>query len=144
MACGRLPESGTDLASQPTISRLENTPDLHDLIRISRGMVDLWCRSYPMAPKSIVLDIDDTADIVHGHQQMSLFNAHQDERCFAPIHIYDADTGHCVTTILRPGKTPGGKEVRRHLRRLVRRIRMHWPKTRILIRGDSHGACPRA
>ena len=69
-------------------------------------MVDLWCQSYPKAPKSIVLDIDDTADIVHGHQQMSLFNAHQDERCFAPIHIYDADTGHCVTTVLRPGKTP--------------------------------------
>ncbi len=138
MACGRLPESGTDLASQPTISRLENTPDLRDLIRMSRGMVDLWCQSYPKAPKSIVLDIDDTADIVHGHQQMSLFNAHQDERCFAPIHIYDADTGHCVTTVLRPGKTPSGKEVRGHVRRLVRRIRMHWPKTRILIRGDSH------
>ena len=43
---------------------------------------------------------------MHGHQQMSFFNAHQDERCFAPIHIYDADTGHCVTTVLRPGKTP--------------------------------------
>jgi hypothetical protein len=138
MACGRLPESGIDLASQPRISRLENTPDLRDLIRLSRGMVDLWCQSYPKAPKSIVLDIDDTADIVHGHQQMSLFNAHQDERCFAPIHIYDADSGHCVTTVLRPGKTPSGKEVRGHLRRLVRRIRVHWPKTRILIRGDSH------
>ncbi len=138
MACGRLPESGTDLASQPTISRLENAPVLRDLIRMSRGMVDLWCQSHVKAPKSIVLDIDDTADIVHGHQQMSFFNAHQDERCFAPIHIYDADTGHCVTTILRPGKTPGGKEVRGHLRRLVRRIRLHWPKTRILIRGDSH------
>ena len=65
-ACGRLPESGTDLASQPTISRLENTPDLRDLIRMSRGMLDLWCQSYPKARKSIVLDIDDTADIVHG------------------------------------------------------------------------------
>jgi len=138
MACGRLPERGIDLASQPTISRLENTPDLRALIRISYGMVDLWCESYWTAPKAVTLDIDDTADIVHGHQQLSLFNAHQDERCFAPIHIYDADTGHCVVTILRPGKTPSGKEVRAHLRRLVRRIRMHWPKTRILIRGDSH------
>jgi hypothetical protein len=57
---------------------------------------------------------------------------------FLPIHIYDAATGHCVQTILRPGKTPGGKEVCAHLRRLVRRIRMHWPNTAILIRGDSH------
>ena len=83
-----------------------------------------------MRPSRITLDIDDTADTVHGHQQLSLFNAHYDERCFLPIHIYDADTGHCVLTILRPGKTPDGKEVRTHLRRLVRRIRLHWPHTR--------------
>jgi len=138
MACERLPESGTDLASQPTISRLENTPDLRALIRMSHGMVELWCKSHRVAPKSITLDIDDTADIVHGHQQMSLFNAHQEERCFAPIHIYGADSGHCVTTILRPGKTPSGKEVRGHLRRLTRSVRKHWPNTRILSRGDSH------
>jgi Transposase DDE domain group 1 len=89
MACGRLPDSGVDLASQPTISRLENAPNLRDLIRISRGMVDFWCASHPHPPNGIVLDIDDTADTVHGHQQMSLFNAHYDERCFLPIHIAD-------------------------------------------------------
>ena len=138
MACGRLPESGVDLASQPTVSRLENTPDLRDLIQMSRGMVDFWCQSHPHPPKGIVLDIDDTADTVHGHQQMSLFNAHYDERCFLPIHIYDAETGLCVVTILRAGKTPNGREVRAHIRRLVRRIRMHWPDTIITIRGDSH------
>jgi hypothetical protein len=120
------------------MSRWENAPDLRTLIRLTRAMVDLWCKSYGRAPKSITLDIDDTADTVHGHQQLSLFNAHYDERCFLPIHIYDADTGHCVLTILRPGKTPGGKEVRTHLRRLVRRIRLHWPHTRITIRGDGH------
>ena len=43
-----------------------------------------------------------------------------------------------MLTILRPGKTPDGKEVRAHPRRPVRRIRMHWPKTHITIRGDSH------
>jgi hypothetical protein len=138
MACGRLPESGVDLASQPTISRLENAPDLRALIRMSHGMVDLWCESYAAAPRSIILDIDDTADTVHGHQQLSLFNAHYDERCFLPIHVYDAASGHCVLTVLRPGKTPDGKEIRGHLRRLVRRIRMHWPTTRITFRGDSH------
>ena len=138
LACGRLPESGDDLASQPTMSRWENAPDLRTLIRLMRAMVELWCKSYRRAPKSITLDIDDTADIVHGHQQLSLFNAHYDERCFLPIHVYDADTGHCVLTILRPGKTPDGKEVTGHLRRLVRCIRGHWPHTRITIRGDSH------
>jgi hypothetical protein len=138
LACGRLPESGDDLHSQPTMSRWENAPDLRTLIRLTRAMVDLWCESYRRVPKAITLDIDDTADTVHGHQQLSLFNAHYDERCFLPIHVYDADTGHCVLTILRPGKTPDGKEVCAHLRRLVRRIRLHWPSTRITIRGDGH------
>jgi hypothetical protein len=138
LACGRLAESGDDLASQPTMSRAENAPDLRTLIRLTHAMVDLWCNSYRRPPQAVTLDIDDTADTVHGHQQLSLFNAHYDERCFLPIHVYEAETGHCVLTILRPGKTPDGKEVRAHLRRLVRRIRMHWPSTRITIRGDSH------
>src|SRR4051794_1605798 len=47
-------------------------------------MVDLWCASYPRPPPSVILDIDDTLDVVHGHQQLSLFNAHYDERCFLP------------------------------------------------------------
>jgi hypothetical protein len=46
--------------------------------------------------------------------------------------------------VLRPGKTPGGVEVRAHLRRLTRRIRSRWTKTRILFRGDGHYARPEA
>jgi hypothetical protein len=138
MACGRAPESGDALASQPTISRLENAVGLRVLIRMSYALIDLWCQGHRCPPRRVTLDIDDTADTAHGHQALALFNAHHDERCFLPIHIYDAETGHCVLTILRPGKTPGGKEVRGHLRRLVRRIRMHWPDTRITMRGDSH------
>jgi Transposase DDE domain group 1 len=138
LACGRLPRSESDLASQPTISRLENAAVPRTLIRLSRALVDPWCASHPRPPHAITLDIDDTADTVHGHQAGAVFNAHYDERCFLPIHVYDAGTGHCMLTILRPGKTPDGKEVCGHLRRLVRRVRMHWPKTRITIRGDCH------
>ena len=36
LACGRLPESGDDLASQPTMSRWENAPDLRTLFRLTR------------------------------------------------------------------------------------------------------------
>jgi hypothetical protein len=142
LACGRLPESGADLASQPTISRLENAPDLRTLLRLGRVMVELWCRGHQRAPKAITLDIDDTLDRVHGHQQLSLFNAHYDERCFLPIHVYDAASAQCLGVILRPGKTPNGVEVRNHLRRLVRWIRAHWPDTRITVRGDSHYGRP--
>lgn len=142
LACGRLPDTGRDLCSQPTVSRWENAPNLRDLIRLMGVMVDLYCASYAAPPDAVTLDIDDTVDVVHGHQQLSLFNAHYDERCFLPIHVYDTATSRPVAVLLRPGKTPSGIEVRGHLRRLVRRIRRHWPDTRITIRGDGHYGRP--
>jgi hypothetical protein len=142
LACGRLPDNGLDLCSQPTLSRMENLPDLRTVIRLGHVLVDLWLSSYRTPPDSVTLDIDDTLDVVHGHQQLSLFNAHYDERCFLPIHIYDTATGRPVAMILRPGKTPTGQEIRGHLRRLVHRIRHQWPTTRITIRGDGHYGRP--
>ncbi len=59
-----------------------------------------------------------------------------------PIHVYDTATSRPVAMLLRPGKTPSGPEVRAHLRRLVRRIRTHWPNTRLTIRGDGHYGRP--
>ena len=144
LACGRLPDSGTDLASQPTLSRLENAPTVRDAIRLTYALIDQWLASYDKPPANVTLDIDDTCDVVHGHQQLSLFNAHYDERCFLPIHVYDTATGRPVAIVLRPGKTPSGIEVRAHIRRLVRRIRGRWPATRITIRGDGHYARPEA
>jgi Transposase DDE domain group 1 len=144
LACGRLPDTGAELCSQPTMSRWENAPTLREVIRMSHAMVDIYCASYARPPAAITLDIDDTVDVVHGHQQLSLFNGHYDERCFLPIHVYDTATSRPVAVLLRTGKTPSGIEIRGHVRRLVRRIRRHWPNTRITIRGDSRGACPRA
>jgi hypothetical protein len=144
LACGRLPDTGRDLCSQPTLSRLENAPGLKDVIRLTYALVDQWMASYATPPARVTLDIDDSCDVVHGHQQLSLFNAHYDERCFLPIHVYDAETSRPVAVILRPGKTPSGVEIRAHLRRLVRRIRARWTTTRILLRGDGHYARPEA
>ena len=144
LACGRPPDTGVDLCSQPTLSRLENAPRLRDVIRLTYALVDAWMDSYPREPEAVTLDIDDTCDVVHGHQQLSLFNAHYDERCFLPIHVYDTERSRPVAVVLRPGKTPSGVEVRAHVRRLVRRIRARWPKTRILFRGDGHYARPEA
>src|SRR5690348_17678144 len=62
LACGRLPDSGTDLCSQPTISRWENAPALRDLIRLMGVMVDLYCASYATPPAAVTLDIDDTVE----------------------------------------------------------------------------------
>ena len=142
LACGRLPDTGRDLCSQPTMSRLENAPSLREVVRLTYAMVDLYCASYKRPPAAVTLDIDDTVDVVHGHQQLSLFNAHYDERCFLPIHVYDTATARPVAILLRPGTTPAGAEIRNHLRRLVRRIRKHWPTTRLTIRGDGHYGRP--
>ena len=67
LACGRLPDTGRDLCSQPTLSRLENAPRLRDVIRLTYTLVDAWMDSYPREPASVTLDIDDTCDVVHGH-----------------------------------------------------------------------------
>jgi Transposase DDE domain group 1 len=144
MAVGRLPESGAALCSQPTMSRLENAPSKTAIARMMTAMIDLFCASWARPPRAITLDIDDTLDRVHGHQQLSFFNAHYDERCFLPIHIYEAASGKPVAVILRAGKTPSGSEVRTIIKHVTRRIRRHWPRTRICWRGDSHYARPEA
>ena len=144
MAVGRLPESGADLCSQPTISRLENLPGPVALKRMMAAMVELFCDSFEVAPRRILLDIDDTEDAVHGGQQLALFNAHYGSRCFLPIHIYEATTGKPVAIILRPGKTPDGAEVALVLRHVIGHIRARWPAVEIVIRGDSHYGRPEA
>ena len=107
MAVGRLPESGEDLCSQPTISRLENLPGVTALKRMMAAMVELFCDSFEVVPRRILLDIDDTEDRVHGGQQLALFNAHYDSRCFLPIHIYEATTGKPVERVLPPRTRAG-------------------------------------
>jgi Transposase DDE domain group 1 len=144
MAVGRLPEGGEDLCSQPTISRLENLPGSVALKRMMAAMVELFCDSFDQVPRRILLDIDDTEDRVHGGQQLALFNAHYDSRCFLPIHIYEATTGKPVAVILRPGKTPAGAEVALVLRHVIGRIRARWPAVEIVVRGDSHYGRPEA
>jgi hypothetical protein len=42
LARGRLPDTGNDLCSRPTLSRLENAPCLKDTIRLTYCLVDTW------------------------------------------------------------------------------------------------------
>ena len=120
------------------MSRLENAPSLSEVGRLTAALVDIFCGSFDVPPAAIVLDIDDTCDPVHGQQQLSLFNAFHDTRCFLPVHVYHVESGRPVAVLLRPDKTPSGVEVRTMLRHLTRRIRRHWPRTRLTFRGDSH------
>lgn len=144
IACERAPEDRVGLASQPTLSRLENTVGWRALARMGLRMIDLFCDSFPRPPAQIVLDIDDTIDRTHGGQQLALFNTHADGHCFQPIHIFEAATGRPVAFLLRPGRRPSGAEAARVLHHVIRRIRANWPRVAITVRGDGHYGTPEA
>ena len=137
MALGRCPETGAALASQSTISRFENAPTKRDAAKLAGALVDHFTARVSPAHRDI-FDIDDTFDAAHGGQQLTFWNAHHDERGFAPMHVYHAGSGLPLATILRPAKTPGGTEVRCVIKHLTKRIRTTWTRANIVWRGDSH------
>ena len=126
-ACERLPLTGDDLASQPTMSRLENSVSRTDLYRIALALLKTFIESYDQPPKKIILDIDDTDDATHGARQLSLFHAYHDEYCYMPVHLYEGGTGKLITAILK---------------RVLDHILMAWPQVQITLRGDSHFSAP--
>jgi Transposase DDE domain group 1 len=137
LAVGRCPESGAALASQSTISRLENAPSKTEAARLSAALLDQFGTTVKPGRLEI-LDIDDTFCTAHGAQQLAFWNAHHDERGFASMHIYHVASGTPVATILRPARTPKGTEVRTVIKHVTQRLRRHWPNTRMVWRGDSH------
>src|SRR6476661_7101847 len=136
VAVGRCPESGAALASQSTISRLENAPSKTEAARLSAALLDQLGTTVRPG-KLEILDIDDTFCAAHGGQQLA-WNAHHDERGFAPMHIYHVARGTPVVAILRPARTAKGTEVRCVIKHVTKRLRKHWPNTRIVWRGDGH------
>ena len=140
MFANRLPETDIDLASQPTMSRFENSISRTYLYRLAKVFVDNFISSYDQEPEIIVLDFDDTADEVHGGQQLALFNGYYKQTCFMPLHVYEGLSGKLITTILKPGKRANGDTMLAIVKRLVNYIRSHFPNTIIVYRGDSHFA----
>ena len=134
--------TGPDLASQPTLSRLENRVSRSDLYRLARSLLDTFIASYEKPPKKIIVDIDDTEDITHGAQQLTLFNAYHKEYCYMPVHLYEGHSGRLITAILRRGRCIKGGEAAAILRRVLAAIVTAWPKVQITLRGDSHFSTP--
>jgi hypothetical protein len=124
IAVGRCPTTGAPLASQSTISRLENAPSKTEAARLAAALVDQ--AGMTVRPrKQEILDIDDTFCAAHGGQQLAFWNAHHDERGFASMHIYHVPSGTPVVTILRPARTPKGTEVRTVIKHVTKRLRSH-------------------
>jgi len=149
-ACGKLPITGPDLASQSTMTRLENGIShrskqgitRRELYEMAKALVDTFIASYEEAPEQIILDIDDTDDPVHGGQEQTRFNAYYGEHCYLPLHIYEGQTGKLILALLRPGQRPTGEQIRSILKRLVAYLKAAWPEVRIFLRADSHFSAP--
>jgi Transposase DDE domain group 1 len=79
LVCGRLPETDADLASQPTISRLENAADARSCYRIARALMELYIRQrteHGGPPERILLDFDATDDPAHGEQEGAYYHGY--------------------------------------------------------------------
>jgi hypothetical protein len=141
-ACDRL-LSDEDLASQPTLSRLENSATTKDLYRMGEGFVQLYIRrNRKRKPKRIILDLDGTDDPTYGNQQLTFFHGYYDQYMYHPLVIYDADTGELVTAVLRAGNRHASYGAVALLKRIVPRLRAAFPKAQIIIRGDAGFAIP--
>jgi len=138
---GHNPESGAPLASQPTMSRFENSVSRTELYRLARVFVDQFIASYTCPPRLIVLDFDDTEDPAHGEQEHIRYDAYYGGYCFLPLHVYEGLSGRLITAILK-AKRLSGAQMLSVLKRLINHLRRAWPDTLIVFRGDSHFAYP--
>jgi hypothetical protein len=133
------------LASQPTLSRLENAIDWPSIQRLAATGVDWFCQ-YAYAPGQqparIVLDVDSTDDPTHGAQQLALFHGKYGQHMYHPLCWFEAETGLVLKTRLRPGRDPSAARVVEDLHALVPRLRQRFPQTPILFRGDAGMATP--
>ena len=142
--CGRLPETGPDLASQPTLSRLENAVDRQSCYRLAVALGELYLRERERdgLPTHVILDVDGTDDPTHGQQEGSAYHGYYRQHMLHPLLIFDGETHQLITAVLRPGNTHGATGVIAVLKRVVRAIRARWPQATIEVRMDSGGAVP--
>lgn len=145
LVCGRLPDSGAELASQPTLSRLENAIDRHTAARLAAVLVAQYLRARGSAgqPSRILLDLDGTADPAHGEQEGVRYHAYYRQHMYHPLLVFDGDTGQLITAVLRPGNVHASRFVVLVLRRLLQQLRQTWPGIAVELRADSGFAVPR-
>jgi hypothetical protein len=141
LAVGRLPGAGTNLASQPTLSRLENSVSRTQLRRMAEVLIDLFLDHYRSAePARIVLDFDATEDPAHGQQQFATFNGHYGKRCYLPLLVtaqVDGGPHELLVAMLRRGTPTEDGYTLAVLKRLVARLRDTWPEVQIVLRADA-------
>ena len=144
LSCGSLPQSGADLASQPTLSRLENAATRRSCHRIAEALFELYLseRASGGAPRKVLLDLDSTADPTHGDQEGSYYHGYYREHIYHPLLVFDGESGHLICALLRAGNTHASNSSVAILKRIVSRLRGRWPEAEIEIRADAGFAVP--
>jgi hypothetical protein len=132
------PDDAPQLASPPTLGRLENRVTRAALVKMAAALVEQFIAAHPAPPAELVLDFDATDDPVHGHRERRFFHGYYDTYCFLPLYVTCGD--HLLVAYLRPSNIDAARHSRAVLRLLVGRLRREWPGVRIVVRADS-GFC---
>ncbi len=150
MLLGRDPIRGADLATQPTLSRFENSFKVQDLRPLHDVLQNAVIESHRHRRRGqarvITIDLDTTVDPTHGAQQLALFNGFHGTWCFRPLLGFisfdkERDQYLCLT-MLRSGRAPDKCGVLWVLERLVPKLRKAFPKARIRVRLDGGFSAP--
>jgi hypothetical protein len=144
LVLGRDPLTGLGLASQPTLSRFENTVRARELRALMHGLADTVIAQQRRRLKGrvtrITLDLDPTDDPTHGQQEFAFFNGHYDTWCYLPVvatvTFNDEPAQFAVAAVLRPGRAPAGLGARGILRALLRKLRVAFPAATFRVRLD--------
>jgi hypothetical protein len=139
-----MPQSGADLASQPTISRLENAPSAGACYRMADALLGLYLaeREKGGTPEKVLLDFDSTDDPTHGDQEGSYYHGYYEQHMYHPLLVFDGQTGHLICALLRAGNTHGSRSAVALLKRICARLRQRWPGVHIELRADAGFAVP--
>ena len=140
---------GKPLAGKSTLNRLELTPvesgaderykkTAADFVAMDALLVEVFLESYQRAPAEIILDVDATDDPLHGHQAGHFFHGYYRHYCYLPLYIFCGEQLLCAR--LRTADQDGAAGTTEELVFIIERIRVRWPKVRIIVRGDS-GFC---
>jgi hypothetical protein len=137
--------TGAMLASQPTLSRFENSARRAELYRMSEALAECVIERHRRRLgrrrcKHITIDLDPTDDPTHGAQQLTFFNGHYDTWCYLPVAGFlsfnHEPEQYLFSYVLRPGNAPATRGALGILRRLLERLRQAFPRARILLRLD--------
>ena len=150
MLCDRDPVKGEDLASQPTLSRFENSVDRADLYRMGIALADTVIerhrRRLKRKAKRITIDLDPTDDPTHGAQQLTFFNGHYDTWCYLPVAGFltfnEEPEQYLFAYVLRPGNVGASVGALGILSRLLPKLRAAFPRARLRVRLDGGFAAP--